>query len=81
MPTEVPIKFDTDFTTGLIIPKPIGRIYLGHWCLRLILDTDGQIKGYIDSRATEDGSLRLYNVNTNFTGFPDANPSPSSGTP
>ena len=81
MPIQIPVNFEVNFDSNTPLVKNIGRIYLGEHCLRLFLDTDGKIKGHINTKAITDGSLILGTYSDQLIGFPDANPSPASRTP
>jgi hypothetical protein len=47
----VPIKFDVDFSTDVVLPKHLGRLQLGGYVCRLYFDLDGLLKLHVPQEA------------------------------
>lgn len=55
---EFPVEFETTFE-GQVIPKQLGRLYLGGHVCRLCMYPDGHFRLYAPRAAINDGSITL----------------------
>jgi hypothetical protein len=51
------IEFEQDFDGNHILPIPLGRLYLGDYCVRLFFSPTGKMVMFVPGEAVRDGLL------------------------
>jgi hypothetical protein len=64
---KVEIEFESDWETGALISRPIGRLNLGGHVARIMLCSDGLIRIALPDRAKEDGTVIWFDQSASET--------------